>query len=64
MGFVCSICLSIFCEPPEGAICLTCGTHLKVGEYGRKPVVVVRGKKRKKRKEGVAESARGTPGVA
>lgn len=26
-GFVCSICLSIFCEIPEGAECLTCGTR-------------------------------------
>ncbi|KAL1953890.1 hypothetical protein VTO42DRAFT_2076 [Malbranchea cinnamomea] len=48
VGFVCSICLSIFCEPPEGAICLTCGTHLELGDYGAKPVVVPRKKKKKK----------------
>ncbi|WEW60930.1 RNA polymerase II transcription factor B subunit 4 [Emydomyces testavorans] len=48
VGFVCSICLSIFCEPPEGANCLTCGTHLELGDYGAKPVVVARRKKRKK----------------
>lgn len=48
VGFVCSICLSIFCSPPEGAVCLTCGTHLQLGEYGGKPVVVA--KKKKKRK--------------
>ncbi|KAF3483147.1 TFIIH basal transcription factor complex p34 subunit [Arthroderma uncinatum] len=48
VGFVCSICLSIFCEPPEGANCLTCGTHLALGDYGAKPVVVARKKKRKK----------------
>ncbi|EEP80367.1 conserved hypothetical protein [Uncinocarpus reesii 1704] len=48
VGFVCSICLSIFCEPPEGADCLTCGTHLELGDYGAKPVVVARKKKRKK----------------
>ncbi|EEQ30884.1 RNA polymerase II transcription factor B subunit 4 [Microsporum canis] len=48
VGFVCSICLSIFCEPPEGANCLTCGTHLALGDYGAKPVVVSKKKKRKK----------------
>ncbi|KAL2262390.1 hypothetical protein VTK26DRAFT_1478 [Humicola hyalothermophila] len=38
-GFVCSICLSIFCEvPPEGE-CLTCGTKLALGDYGKRPVV-------------------------
>ncbi|KAL8949467.1 MAG: hypothetical protein Q9222_004433 [Ikaeria aurantiellina] len=49
VGFVCSVCLSIFCSPPEGAVCLTCGTQLKLGNYGQKPVVVVK-KKKKKRK--------------
>lgn len=48
IGFVCSICLSIFCEPPENGDCLTCGTHLAVGDYGAKPVVVARKKKRRK----------------
>ncbi|MCJ1246438.1 RNA polymerase II transcription factor B subunit 4 [Trapelia coarctata] len=48
VGFVCSICLSIFCEPPEGALCLTCGTHLRLGEYGRRPVVVARRRKKKR----------------
>ncbi|KAJ9604405.1 RNA polymerase II transcription factor B subunit 4 [Cladophialophora chaetospira] len=50
VGFVCSICLSIFCEPPEGAECLTCGTVLAVGEgIGRKPVVVGAGKKKSRK---------------
>ena len=49
IGFVCSICLSIFCEPPENGDCLTCGTHLSVGEYGARPIVVAR--KKKKRRE-------------
>lgn len=48
-GFVCSICLSIFCTPPEGATCLICGTHLALGDYGAKPAVVPRKKKKKKR---------------
>ncbi|KAK4241363.1 transcription factor Tfb4-domain-containing protein [Achaetomium macrosporum] len=38
-GFVCSICLSIFCEVPEDGECLTCGTKLALGNYGKKPVV-------------------------
>jgi transcription initiation factor TFIIH subunit 3 len=38
-GFVCSICLSIFCEVPDGGECLTCGTALALGNYGKRPVV-------------------------
>lgn len=41
--------MAVFCSPPEGAVCLTCGTHLQLGEYGGKPVVV--GKRKKKRKK-------------
>jgi len=48
IGFVCSICLSIFCEPPEFGNCLTCGTHLDVGDYGARPAVLSRKKKKKK----------------
>ncbi|KAI0140478.1 TFIIH subunit Tfb4/p34 [Xylariaceae sp. FL1272] len=48
-GFVCSICLSIFCEIPENAECLTCGTKLALGNYGGKPAVVPRRKKKKKK---------------
>lgn len=40
--------MTVFCSPPEGAICLTCGTHLQLGEYGRKPAVVARKKKKKR----------------
>lgn len=50
-GFVCSICLSIFCEVPESAECLTCGNKLALGRYGAKPAVVPK-KKKKKRKLG------------
>ncbi|KAL2127901.1 hypothetical protein VTI74DRAFT_10009 [Chaetomium olivicolor] len=42
-GFVCSICLSIFCEVPEGGECLTCGTKLALGNYGKMPVVAAKG---------------------
>lgn len=48
-GFVCSICLSIFCELPENSECLTCGNKLALGNYGAKPAVVPRRKKKKKR---------------
>ncbi|KAL8681603.1 MAG: hypothetical protein Q9186_002272 [Xanthomendoza sp. 1 TL-2023] len=41
---------NVFCAPPENAVCLTCGTQLKLGNYGSKPAVVVR-KKKKKRKD-------------
>ncbi|KAJ9291659.1 hypothetical protein DTO027B5_7268 [Paecilomyces variotii] len=58
VGFVCSICLSIFCEPPENGDCLTCGTHLELGDYGAKPAVVARKKKKKKTR------ANGTPGAS
>ena len=65
-GFVCSICLSIFCELPDNAECLTCGTKLALGNYGAKPAVVPRKKKKKKRiVNGVGReetgSAAGTP---
>lgn len=60
IGFVCSICLSIFCEPPENGDCLTCGTHLEIGDYGARPAVL--GKKKKKKKARLnGSSATGTP---
>lgn len=58
IGFVCSICLSIFCEPPENGDCLTCGTHLEIRDYGSRPAVLARKKKKKKRLNG---SAAATP---
>ncbi|KAI1816621.1 TFIIH subunit Tfb4/p34 [Poronia punctata] len=65
-GYVCSICLSIFCEIPENAECLTCGEKLAIGNYGIKPAVVPRRKKKRKRVNGVGGreetgSATGTP---
>ena len=59
VGFVCSICLSIFCEPPPDNACLTCGTPLDVSDYGAKPALIPRKKKKKKRLNGT--SATGTP---
>ncbi|KAH7347719.1 RNA polymerase II transcription factor B subunit 4 [Plectosphaerella cucumerina] len=63
-GFVCSVCLSIFCSVPEGADCLTCGTHLALGSYGAKPAVVPRRKKKRKRvlPNGSIREDTGTPG--
>lgn len=62
IGFVCSICLSIFCEPPENGDCLTCGTHLSLNDYGAKPAVVARKKKKKKlRTNGASATATPTP---
>jgi transcription initiation factor TFIIH subunit 3 len=49
-GYVCSICLSIFCSPPEGGICLTCGNELVVAAGGNAPVVVARKEAKKKKK--------------
>ncbi|KAI1471141.1 transcription factor Tfb4 [Daldinia caldariorum] len=66
-GFVCSICLSIFCAVPDGAECLTCGTKLALGSYGAKPAVAPRKKKKRKIRAngtGASEdtaSATGTP---
>ncbi|KAK5112606.1 hypothetical protein LTR62_003920 [Meristemomyces frigidus] len=60
IGFVCSICLSIFCEPLPDGTCLLCGSHLSMANYGQKSVVVVRKKKAKKKK--ITESGVETPG--
>ncbi|KAK4963378.1 RNA polymerase II transcription factor B subunit 4 [Elasticomyces elasticus] len=65
VGFVCSICLSIFCEPLGDGTCLLCGSHLSMGNYGRKPVVVARVKKAKTgmgKKRKVGDGGVETPG--
>lgn len=61
IGFVCSICLSIFCSVPEDGDCLTCGTHLELGDYGGRPLVVPRQKKRKKNRTTLDGSQVSTP---
>lgn len=60
IGFVCSICLSIFCAPPPNGECLTCGTHLELGDYGGRPIVVGRKRKKKNRTAGGALDGRGS----
>lgn len=52
IGYVCSICLSIFCEPLTDNACLTCGTHLKLANYGTTSVVVPKKKAKKKKRAG------------
>lgn len=72
-GFVCSVCLSIFCAAPPDAECLTCGTKLALGHYGARPQLVPRRKKKKVKKAAAVStaaagsreatgSAAGTPG--
>lgn len=65
IGFVCSICLSIFCEPLHDSLCLTCGSHLQLANYGQKPAVVPKMKKKKKKRPledgGTPDSRAGTP---
>ncbi|EGX47029.1 RNA polymerase II transcription factor B subunit 4 [Orbilia oligospora] len=65
IGFVCSVCLSIFCEPPQGAVCSTCQVKLDVTSLENigKPVVLPPKKKKKKKaidslpESGVASAA-------
>jgi len=55
-GFVCSTCLSIFCEPPADGDCLTCGVTLALGRYGAKPAVIKKRKKKRTKPANGAES--------
>ena len=60
LGFVCGICLSIFCAPLDDGVCLTCGTQLTVADHGRKPAVLPKkksGKKKKRLVDGAAEAS-------
>jgi transcription initiation factor TFIIH subunit 3 len=50
IGFVCSICLSIFCEVLPDGQCLTCGSELRLTNYGNKPAVVPKKKPKKKKR--------------
>ncbi|TKA33748.1 hypothetical protein B0A50_00584 [Salinomyces thailandicus] len=61
IGYVCSICLSIFCEPLKDGQCLLCGSHLSMANYGQRPAVVPKPKKKKKKARGAVESGAETP---
>ncbi|KAF2661435.1 RNA polymerase II transcription factor B subunit 4 [Lophiostoma macrostomum CBS 122681] len=62
VGYVCSVCLSIFCEPtlPDNT-CLTCGSYLSLRTAQTpQPALLPRKKKKKKRVAGGTDST--TPG--
>ncbi|EMD91710.1 hypothetical protein COCC4DRAFT_187951 [Bipolaris maydis ATCC 48331] len=61
IGFVCSVCLSIFCSPDlPGNLCLTCGSYLSLRSAMTNPPALIPRKKKKKKKAGI-DSA--TPGA-
>lgn len=68
LAYVCSVCLSIFCDPLPDGVCLTCATRLELPPgYGVRPAVVPRRKAKKKRRGGGASGVStpaegGTPG--
>lgn len=70
IGYVCSVCLSIFCAPLPDGVCLTCGTTLSLPrEAGVVPAVLPRAARKKKKKRlpgGVGGEASGyaTPSSA
>ncbi|KAF2691353.1 RNA polymerase II transcription factor B subunit 4 [Lentithecium fluviatile CBS 122367] len=61
IGYVCSVCLSIFCEPtlPDN-LCMTCGSYLSLRSAQMNPPALIPRKKKKKRRAGGTDSA--TPG--
>jgi transcription initiation factor TFIIH subunit 3 len=62
IGYVCSICLSIFCGVLADGQCLTCGSQLRLTNYGNKPAVVPKKKAKKKKRpmDGAAITMSGT----
>ncbi|PSN73186.1 RNA polymerase II transcription factor-like protein B subunit 4 [Corynespora cassiicola Philippines] len=61
IGYVCSVCLSIFCSAnlPDN-LCLTCGSYLSLRSATTKTPALIPKKKKKKKRAGGADSA--TPG--
>ncbi|KAJ8603656.1 hypothetical protein MRB53_042091 [Persea americana] len=66
LGYVCSICLSIFCGPTldEQGRCLTCSSELSLAAFDRKPAVVPAAAKKKKKKKALDGSATPMSGAA
>jgi transcription initiation factor TFIIH subunit 3 len=61
IGYVCSVCLSIFCSPDlPGNLCLTCGSYLSLSAAQTVQPALIPRKRKKKRRAGGTESA--TPG--
>ncbi|TID21373.1 putative ATP-citrate synthase subunit 2 [Venturia nashicola] len=64
LGYVCSVCLSIFCSPTVliDTSCLTCGTQLSLpANYNVTPATIQRPKKKKKKLGDAGASGVGTP---
>ncbi|KAH7095729.1 TFIIH subunit Tfb4/p34 [Paraphoma chrysanthemicola] len=63
IGYVCSVCLSIFCSVLPDNMCLTCGSYLSLRSAVINPPALIPRKKKKKRKAGAdsATPGRGTP---
>ncbi|KAF2200338.1 RNA polymerase II transcription factor B subunit 4 [Delitschia confertaspora ATCC 74209] len=63
MGYVCSVCLSIFCEPnlPDN-LCLTCGSYLSLAAAQTGPPALIPRKRKKKKKVGGTGTDSVTPG--
>ncbi|KAF2842350.1 transcription factor Tfb4 [Patellaria atrata CBS 101060] len=62
VGFVCSVCLSIFCQPLSDGVCLTCNSRLSLaGAITPAPALFPRKKKKKKRIAGDGTSGASTP---
>ncbi|KAJ4296631.1 RNA polymerase II transcription factor B subunit 4 [Kalmusia sp. IMI 367209] len=61
IGYVCSVCLSIFCTADlPNNLCLTCGSYLSLRSAQTNPPALIPRKKKKKKRGGGTDSA--TPG--
>ncbi|CAN9185292.1 unnamed protein product [Alternaria alternata] len=61
IGFVCSVCLSIFCNPDlHDNLCMTCGSYLSLRSAVMNPPALIPRKKKKKKKAGTDPA---TPGA-
>ncbi|ORY06644.1 TFIIH subunit Tfb4/p34 [Clohesyomyces aquaticus] len=64
IGFVCSVCLSIFCTPElPSNLCLTCGSYLSLRSAHTATPALIPRKKKKKKRVGGTDSATPGPGT-